>query len=96
MRALWTLKDVTKVVPLAYTTIRRMIITGRFPGSVNGRNRKLLFDPDAIEAWIKNQQSTPSNTPQNITSSKQLKREKKSFEERQKIAQKSLDRHRKS
>jgi hypothetical protein len=54
-----------------------MMNTGDFVPPVNGRGRKLLFDPDAVEQWVKSRQS-PDN---------------KSFELRQAKADATIQRH---
>jgi len=59
--------------------------------SVNGRGKKLLFDPDAVEAWIKKQQSPPILTVTNPAKTRRL--EEKAFEQRQAAAKAALERH---
>jgi hypothetical protein len=70
-----------------------MINDGRFIQSVNGRGKKLLFDPDAVEAWVKSRQSPVASTA--VTSlSKSEKAKTRAFAERQQRAEQSLERHR--
>jgi len=55
-RRLLTRKEVCAVLGIHYSTLNRMMNASEFISSVNGRKRKLLFDPDAVEAWIKARQ----------------------------------------
>ena len=65
MKKLLTRRELCEVLCITYPTLNRMMNDGRFDvRPVNGRNRKLLFDPDAVEAWIKRQQTLiPAPTP---------------------------------
>jgi len=60
---------------------------------INGRGRKLLFDPDAIEAWIKSRQQIviPAVSSPSPTKRKQLD---KNRSRRLKAAREALERHR--
>ena len=56
MNRLLTRKELCKLLGIHYSTLNRMMNAGDFISSVNGRKKKLLFDPDAVEAWIKARQ----------------------------------------
>ena len=75
---------------IRYGTLHRMLKANEFVPPVYGHGRKLVFDPDAVEAWIKAKQSL---APPAVTTSSQRKRDKKSFDQRQAVADATLQRH---
>ena len=88
-KKLLTQREVCERLRLKYGTLNRMMNADDFVPPINGRGRKLLFDPDAVEAWIKSrQQRIPP-----ATSATQRRRDKKSFDQRQKAASASLQQH---
>ena len=93
MKKLLTQKELCEMLCIKYTTLNRMMNDGRFDVSpINGRYRKLLFDPDAVEEWIKRQQTViPAPTPP-----AQHRRDKKAFDRRQEEAARALERHRRN
>jgi hypothetical protein len=68
---------------------------GDFVPPVNGRGRKLLFDPDSVETWIKSRQSSPVSVPPVTTPAKKQRQEEKAYQERQEAARVALERHHK-
>jgi excisionase family DNA binding protein len=93
MQKLLTRGEVCERLRISYSTLCRMMNAGGFISPVNGRGRKLLFDPDALETWIKARQS-PVTTP-TITSPTQQKRQDKEKQQRLAEARKRLEMHRK-
>jgi len=59
-KKLLTQSEVCERLRLKYGTLNRMMNAGDFVPPVNGRRRKLLFDPEAVEAWIKSRQKRTS------------------------------------
>jgi len=90
MKKLLTQGEVCKQLRIHYSTLCRMMNANEFIPPVLGRGRRLVFDPDAVEAWIKARQSVVNPA---ITTSSQRKRDKKSFDQRQADADASLQRH---
>ena len=90
MRKLLTQTEVCELLRIHYSTLCRMMNSNNFVPPVNGRGKKLLFDPDAVESWIKAR--SPPVTP-TATTSTQRRKEKKSFEQRQAAATAALQRH---
>jgi len=68
-----------------------MMNDGRFIQPVNGRGRKLLFDPDAVEQWLADKNKSPPQV--NVLPTKSDKRKSRDFAERQEWAQRTLERH---
>ncbi|MCL2305167.1 MAG: helix-turn-helix domain-containing protein, partial [Planctomycetaceae bacterium] len=56
MKRLMTQGEVRELLRCSFSTLSRMMNSGDFVNPVNGRGRKLLFDPDAVEKWIKARQ----------------------------------------
>jgi hypothetical protein len=72
-----------------------MMDTGEFTVSpVNGRRRKLLFDPDAVEAWVKSRQTLTFDTAI-VTGTVAQRRQEKNRKRRLEAARATLDKHRK-
>ena len=90
MKKLLTQRDLCELLRVQYSTLNRWLNAGTFPQPVNGRGRKLLFDPVAIEDWVKSRQQPVVLT---TTPPAKRRRDKKSFEERQAAAQAVLQRH---
>ena len=88
MKKLLTQGEVCELLRMRYGTLNRMLNAGGFVAPVNGRGKKLLFDPDAVEAWIKSRQQQVAPA-----ANSQRKRDKKSFEQRQAAADAALQRH---
>jgi hypothetical protein len=59
---------------------------------VNGRGRKLLFDPDAVEAWIKARQPPVNVNSPTVTCPAKQERDRK---KRVILARAIIDKHRK-
>ena len=95
MRKMFTQADVCELLGIHYSTLNRMLNASEFIAPLNGRGRKLLFDPDAVETWIKSRQSPPIPTPAVINPAKKLRQEEKAYRERQEAARAALERHRK-
>jgi hypothetical protein len=76
---------------ISYPTLCRMLNAGDFVPPVNGRRRKLLFDPDAVEAWVK-ARSPPVNPT--VTNPVKQKQQDKDRKRRIQLARDSLNRHR--
>ena len=68
-----------------------MMNDGRFIQPVNGRGRKLLFDPDAVDAWLAEKNRAPPQVC--VPSGKSEKRKNRDFAERQRAADAALARH---
>jgi predicted DNA-binding transcriptional regulator AlpA len=93
MEKLLTVRDVTNLLQISYSTLCRWLDAGTFPQPVNGRNRKLLWTEQSVVEWT-NRQSTPVNsTPLPNVSPSQQKRETKAFQQRQEAAKQTLERH---
>jgi len=93
MKRLLTQGEVCERLRIHYSTLCRMMNAGDFIPAVNGRGRKLLFDPDAVEAWIKSRQPSIDTPPvTSPTKQRQLDKDKK---RRLEAARASLERHRK-
>ena len=92
MNRLLTQGEVCELLRISYPTLCRWLNAETFPQPVNGRRRKLLFDPDAVEAWIKNQRGPPVSTPA-VTCSTKQRNDTRSFQERQRLAELSLQKH---
>ena len=90
MNKLLTQRDLCELLRVQYSTLNRWLNAGTFPQPVNGRGKKLLFDPDAIEDWVKSRQQPAVPIP---TPSTKRRRDKNSFEQRQVAAQAVLQRH---
>ena len=90
MNKLLTQRDLCELLRVQYSTLNRWLNAGTFPQPVNGRGKKLLFDPAAIEDWIKSRQQSAAPA---FTSPAKRRRDKKSFEQRQTAAQAVLQRH---
>ena len=60
------------------------------PKPINGKGRKRLWTASTIERWLQDRQQSVTPT---ATTSKQRKKDKKAFEQRQADAQAALDRH---
>ena len=90
MDRLLTTREVCDLLRISYPTLNRWMNDGRFVTSV-GRG-KLLFDPDTVEAWIKNQQ-TPPIPASTTTSPTKRKSQEKDAKRRAELARQALDRH---
>ena len=92
MKPLLTQREVCALLRCHYTTLRKMIDTGEFIAPLHGRGRKLLFDPDVVEAFIKARQP-PMPTPA-VPGAVAQRRQEKSRTARLAAAHASLDAHR--
>ena len=93
MRKLLTQKELCELLRIKYSTLYRMMNDGRFEvRPVNGRGNKLLFDPDAVDAWIKSCQSPVAHAT-SIRIAKSEKKHARDFAERQQRADDALQRH---
>ena len=91
MKQLLTREKLCEWLCITYPTLNRMMNDGRFNVQpVNGRGKKLLFDPDAVEAWIKSRQQPVTPV---VPSSAQQRRRDKSFQRRQANAAAVLAQH---
>jgi len=90
MRKLMTRKEICALLCIEYGKLNKMMNADEFIPSVYGKGKKLAFCPDAVEAWIKSRQQMVTPTP---APSKQKKRDKKSFDERQAVADAVIQRH---
>ena len=95
MKKMFTQVDVCKLLGIHYSTLNRMLNANEFVPPLFGRNRKLIFDPDAVEAWIKSRQSSPVPAPPVSNPAKKQRQEEKAYQERQEAARAALDKHRK-
>ena len=93
MNRLLTQQEVCDLLRISYPTLYRWMNSGTFPAPVNGRGRKLLWTQDAIEEWTNRQ--SPVNAPTPAGAAKK-RRERKSYEQRQALAEAALRRHRSS
>ena len=95
MRRLLTQGEVCELLRCSYSTLCRMMNAGYLVPSINGRGRKLLFDPDAIEAWIQARQQTviPAVSSPPPTKQKQPDKDRK---RRLQAARETLEKHRQS
>ena len=91
MKRLLTRKELCKWLGIGDSTLYRMTKAGEFILPVNGRGRKSLFCPDAVEAWIKSRQQPVAQTA--ATSPAKSEKKSRDFAERQLRAQQSLERH---
>ena len=92
MKKLLTRKELCELLCISDSTRYRMTKTGEFILPVNGQGRKLLFDPDAVEAWIKSRQQ-PVAQSATTNPTKTEKQKSRDFAERQLRAQQALERH---
>jgi predicted DNA-binding transcriptional regulator AlpA len=92
MERLLTIKDVTEMVCLSYSTLHRQMKVGAFPQPVNGRGRKLLWTKESIETWTNRQEISVANMPVASTAAQQ-RRKTKDFLQRQEAAKASLAKH---
>jgi len=90
MRRLLTQEEVCEILCIKYGKLNKMLNANEFIPPVFGRGKKLVFDPDAVEAWIKTR--SPPVTP-TVSTPAQQRREAKAFQERQKAADATLRRH---
>jgi hypothetical protein len=74
------------------SSIATLIDTGEFIAPLNGRGRKLLFDPDAVEAWVKSRQP-PMPTP-TVLGTVAQRRQGQDRKRRLEAAHAALDAHR--
>ena len=88
MKKLLTRKELCELLRIGDSTLYRMIKAGEFILPVNGRGRKSLFCPDAVEAWVKSRQQPVAQAT--VTSPTAKARD---FAERQKRAAEALARH---
>jgi hypothetical protein len=65
---------------------------GTFPLSIGSKGGKLRFNAEDIERYIASQSNNAP--PVNVTATKQRKKQEREYEERQRKADKSLERHR--
>ena len=91
MDRLLTRKEVCALLRISYPTLCRWMNDGRFIQPL-WRYRKLLFDSDAVEAWIKNRQTTPIPAPI-VTNPVKRKKQEKDAQRRAELARQALDRH---
>jgi len=92
MKKLWTQAEVCERLRIKYGKLNKLMNSGDFVPPVYGRGKKLVFDPDAVEAWIKNRQS-PVIPAVSISTPTQQRRKAKAFRERQEAADATLKRH---
>jgi len=90
MEKFLTLPEVLELTRVSYTTLSRYWKAGLFPRPLLGRGKKLVFDPEAVSAWLQAQQQV---APPNIIPPSQLKRETKAWNERQQLAKATLAKH---
>jgi len=88
MNRLLTQRDVCDLLRITYPTLYRWLKDGRFPAPVNGRGRKLLWSPGAVEEWMNARSPVPISVP--AKSERQKARE---FIERQSRAKATLAKH---
>jgi len=98
MKRLLTQGELCELLRIKYSTLCRMLNAGDCVSPVNGRGRKLVFDPDAVEAWLKSRQSQmiPAVTSPIPTKQKQREKDRKrrleqaraALEERHRVATK--------
>ena len=94
MEKLLTQREVCELLRISYPTLNRKMNAGDFVPAVNGRGKKLLFDPDTVRSWIKSQQQiAPTSASPNVSNPAHQKREEIAYRDRQKAAQKVLARH---
>ena len=93
MEKLLTLHEVLELTTVSYPTIRRWVVAGTFPKTVNEKG-KLLWTQESIETWM-NRQSTPVSNPI-VTTFKERRQAEKSYQARLQAADAVLERHRKS
>lgn len=87
MNQLLTQVEVCTLARISYPTLCRWLNAGIFPQPVNGRRKKLLFDPAAIEAWIKKSATSTNHPPT------QQRRVQVDYARRQAEAKATLQRH---
>jgi len=92
MEMLLTREELCKRLRITYSTLYRWMKEGLFFQPVNGRGRKLLFDPDAVEAWITARQSPVTPTAATCPAQRR-RRDKKAFGQRQAAARTTLQKH---
>jgi predicted DNA-binding transcriptional regulator AlpA len=95
------IEDVAKMLQVSRSTIDRWCEETReghndFPCPFSFRGRKQLWTADIIQEWIQRRQSA-ANPPVNVpTTSKERRQEQKAYQERQRKADQSLERHRRN
>ena len=96
MNRLLTQWEVCEFLRISYSTLCRWLNAGTFPQPVNGRGRgkKLLWTQDAITQWMnRNSESIDIAPLVNVCNPSKLKREAREWEERQRLAKATLERH---
>jgi excisionase family DNA binding protein len=95
MEKLLTVREVTDLLRISYSTLYRWLSAGTFPAPVNGRGKKLLWHLSQIEDWANYRQSQ-SAISATATSPTQRKQREKDYRERLAAADRALQRHRTS
>ena len=85
MRRLLTRKELCELLGISYSTLNRLMNAGELT-PVFGRNRKLAFCPDVVEAWIKSRQPSPISSPPVSNPAKQNRKAEADFAARQNAA----------
>jgi len=93
MEKLLTVREVTDLLRISYSTLHRWLSAGKFPAPVNGRGKKLLWHLSQIEDWANYRQSQ-SATSTTVTSPTQRKQRDKDYRNRLAVADATLQRHR--
>ena len=91
MKKLLTQKELCELLSISYPTLNRMMNDGRFIQPVNGRGKKLLFDHDAVDAWLSEKNRAPPQV--SVPPGRSEKQRARDFAERQERAQRALERH---
>ncbi|MDR0327725.1 MAG: helix-turn-helix domain-containing protein [Planctomycetaceae bacterium] len=86
MRRLLTRKEICERLGIHYSTLNRMMNRHEFIAPVFGRKRKLLFCPDALEAWIRSRQSSPISSSPISNPAEQNRKAEADFAARQSAA----------
>ena len=96
MKRILRMEDVLALIPMSRPTIDRWVKESReglndFPVPTSRPGRRILFDAQAVEAWIENRnRSSPTVTP---PPTKSERKKSKEFTERQARAKVAIARH---
>jgi len=93
MKTLMTQGEVCERLRIKYGKLNKMLNANEFVVPVYGRGKKLVFDPDAVEAWIKARQARQQPVTPTDSTPAQQRRKAKAFRERQAAADAALQRH---
>jgi len=96
MKKLLTMRETCELLRISYSTLHRWLNARAVPMPVNGRGRgkRMLWSEESLLAWVNRHSEQPAPAPPSVSSQTHRNRETKSFQERQRLAAETLQRHR--